>query len=90
MSAYTDEDLRRIVADNLRGPPPPRSSKVCWHLTTVVDIAVLMRKFEKAGSDNYKKSLRYAFDKNEAISALRKEASQQTLPMTAGRLLNLV
>jgi len=65
------------------------SKKVSVHLWSVGRIAMMMRKFEKAGSDNYKKSLQYVFDKNQAISQLKHEEIDTQLSMT-DRLVNLV
>lgn len=91
MFAYDDEDLRAIVHNGLSlgEVAKPSAKTVQWHLRTIGHIALMMRKFERASSTSYKRSLQYVFDKKEAIAQLRCEKSDQNLHVTK-RLLNQV
>ena len=74
MFAYDDDELRGIVDEGLSHADPHQTTrKARFHLSTVARIALMMRKFERASSTSYKKSLQYVFDKEEAISLLKME-----------------
>ena len=89
MFAYDDDDLRAIVYKNIDAIPERPSKKGQWRFRTIVRIALAMRKFEKASATNYKRSLHYVFDKEEAISQLRSERTNQKLHTTT-KLLNQI
>lgn len=92
MFAYDYEYLQSMIDGNLKKMQQgvvTSSKNLQYHLITISRIALMMRKFEKAGSNNYKKSLQYVFDKEEAISQLQKEKADQKLTV-ANRLLNQV
>lgn len=64
MFTYNNEELIQIVNENLA----ELDEDVKCRLRVICKIAIMMRKFEKSASENFKNSLTYIFDKEQAIS----------------------
>ena len=52
-------------------------------LRVICRIAMMIRKFEKAGSDRYKSSLHFTFDKQKAMSQLKDEGANKQLTIVS-------
>ena len=89
MFAYSDDELRQMVEENLccNTALPPKNVK--YHLRTICKIALMMRKFEKAEVQAYKNALQYVFDKSHAISLLKNCADEGQL-LSSNSIENLV
>lgn len=89
MFFYDDDDLRAIVAKSPDSQLSRKSKRAPCHFRTIGLIAMMMRKFERASSNNHKHSLKYVFDVETSITELRLETSDSKIA-TSTRLNNVL
>ena len=86
MFNYNNEELIQIVNESVTNS----GEDVKCGLRVICRIAVMMRKFEKLASENFKNSLVYIFDKKQAIHQLQQESDPSSAFNSVEQLANLV